>query len=537
MTVDRKAFLGPSVAPQPLIHRWYAWPYLIAPHTGALNLRERLVPILRNYLDSPQRHEEALALPAFYGGPFVNPGEAGPAGVETLLDTILREGRARLTLADDIHTLQKLLDERATGGSLEPVYPDVPESLRGYVELVYDTSHRPSCRFFEALLYRAPAFEPHSQTVSLTPVPDRHQPFVYGSPVLPRPDRLDLRVPFANEVWDSLFAARLSPADPREIAEALGVAPEAVARFAELFTDTPPAPGQTVEPGMVRTRYFGHAAVLVETAGAAVLLDPLIGYENDGNDHFTIADLPDRLDAVVVSHFHSDHFSLETLLQLRARTETIVVPRSSGGSLQDPSLKTMLQALGFRHIHELGELEELRVADGIAVVSLPFLGEHADLDIRTKMVPLVRAQGRTFLFATDTTPIEPVLFDLVKDVCGDVDALFIGLECVGAPLSWLYGPLLRSPASREHDQSRRLKGADAVMADEIARRVGAGRVFAYAMGLEPWLKHLTGSDFAANSEQVRQSTLLGEICGRRGVSTELLYKKAEHHWPARERRT
>ncbi|MFF5056668.1 MBL fold metallo-hydrolase [Micromonospora sp. NPDC000663] len=534
MTVNRKLTLRPGVVPQPLIHRWYAWPYLIAPHTGALNLRDRLIPTMRSYLDGPQLHASALANPARYGGPFINPGDAGVAEVERLLEQTLRAGRAKLTFADDLNALRQMLHERARGGSMEGLYPEVPASLKGTVELVYDTAHRPSVRFFEPLLYRTAAFEPHSQTVSLSPRSRRHQPFVYGSPVLAGPDRLDIAVPFASAVWDDLFAARLTAIDVQELAERLELDTRARQQFAALFQDEePPAPPARPDPGTVRMRYFNHATVLLETESSAVLLDPLLGYPDDGFEHLTLADLPAYIDTVVISHFHSDHFSLETLLQLRRRVGTIVVPRSSGGSLQDPSLKTMLQALGFDRVRELGELETFAVGEGVDVVALPFIGEHADLDIRTKMVPLVRALGRSFMFATDITPIEPALYELVRDVVGTVDALFVGLECVGAPLSWLYGPLMESRLPREQDQTRRLKGSDAAMADRLAQQVGAAHVYAYAMGLEPWLKHLTGSDFDPESEPVRQSVLLGDLCGRRGVGAELLYLGGERVWSAK----
>jgi L-ascorbate metabolism protein UlaG (beta-lactamase superfamily) len=533
MASPEKRFLRPSVVAQPLMHRWYAWPYLIAPHTGALNLRERLLPTLRSYLGSPELHAAALADPARFGGPFINPREGDAADVQAVLDAILRDGQARLTLAEDIDRLRRLLHERASGGSLEELYAEVPLSLRGCIELVYDTGHHPSFRFFESLLYRTPAFEPHSQIVSLTTADHvGQQPFVYGSPVLPDSQRLDIRRPFSSSAWDDLFTARLNPVDVEALAGTLGLAPAALDRFHDLFTDDHPQPYRPIGPDQVRMRYFGHASVLIETSSSAVLLDPLIGYTDDGHQHLTLADLPPYIDAVVISHFHSDHFSLETLLQLRTRIGAIVVPRSSNGSLLDPSLKTMLHALGFAQVHEIGDLESFPVAEQVEVVGLPFLGEHADLDIRTKMVPLVRALGRTFLFATDITPIEPALYDMVHDVIGRVDALFVGLECIGAPLSWLYGPLMESPLSREHNQSRRLKGSDAAMADRLAGQLGAEYVYSYAMGLEPWLKHLTGSDFDPDSEPVKQSALLTQLCRSRGIGSELLYRQAERVWPA-----
>ncbi|WP_180357099.1 MBL fold metallo-hydrolase [Streptomyces sp. TLI_146] len=529
VSANRGMYLRPSVVAQPLLHRWYAWPYLLAPHTGALNLRDRLLPIVQAYLMAPHMHESVLSDPARYGGPFLNPEGAGVEQVKELLDAMLAGGSAKLQLAQDIDELRALLKEKAVGGSMEPLYAQVPESLRGRVELVYDTAHRPSFRFFESLMYRSPAFEREAQTVSLSAAPTA-QPFVYGSPVLPSPHRLDVPVPFDSPHWDEFFAARLTPVDVDALAERLGVSD--LEAFTALFAADAPRPYARTAPDTVRVRYFNHATVLIETEDTAVLLDPLIGYEGDGHEHFTIADLPPFIDAVVISHFHSDHFSLETLLQLRSRVGVILVPRASGGSLPDPSLKTMLQALGFERVQELGELESHRVAERVEVTALPFIGEHADLDIRTKVVPLVRALGRSFMFATDITPVEPALYDNISDVVGRLDALFIGLECVGAPLKWLYGPLLDEPLSRQHNAERRLKGSDAAMADRLAGQLGAEHVYAYAMGLEPWLKHLTGSEYEADAEPVQQAALLAELAARRGVTAELLYRQAERVWPA-----
>ncbi|WP_369215545.1 MBL fold metallo-hydrolase [Streptomyces flavofungini] len=532
MPAHQKLYLRPSVVAQPLLHRWYAWPYLLAPHTGALNLRDRLLPILDSYLKAPHIHESVIADPHRYGAPFLDPQGASLDEVRAARELMAKNAEARLRLADDVDQLRALLREKAVGGPMEPLYPQVPDSLRGRVELVYDTAHRPGFRFFESLMYSSPAFERHGQCVSLS-VTQSPQPFVYSSPVFPRADRLDIDVPFDSPLWDELFAARLSPVDVPDLAERFGIADADLPAFTALFHATPPTPHTPPPPGDVRVRYFNHATVLIETGPTSVLLDPLIGYADDGHEHFTIEDLPARIDAVVISHFHSDHFSLETLLQLRTRVGTIFVPRASGGSLPDPSLKTMLQALGFPRVQELSELETHRVADQVEVTALPFVGEHADLDIRTKVVPLVRAGGRRFLFATDITPLEPALYDNIPGLAETpLDALYIGLECVGAPLGWLYGPLLEGKLSREHNAGRRLKGSDAAQADQLAKQLNARHVYAYAMGLEPWLKHLTGSDYDPEAEPVKQAAVLSELTAERGVTAELLRDRGERTWPA-----
>ncbi|MFI1487445.1 MBL fold metallo-hydrolase [Streptomyces sp. NPDC020747] len=532
MPAHQKLYLRPSVVAQPLLHRWYAWPYLLAPHTGALNLRDRLLPIVDSYLKAPHIHESVTADPHRYGAPFLDPQGADHEDVQAVRDTMAKEGHAKLQLADDIDQLRTLLRENALGGPMEPLYPLVPDALRGRVELVYDTAHRPTFRFFEPLMYASPAYERDGQRISLTAAP-APQPFVYSSPVLPHPDRLDIDLPFDSPLWDELFTARTTPVDVPRLAQRFGIPEADIPAFIAFFHDVPPAAHTRPAPGTVRTRYFNHATVLIETDTTSVLLDPLIGYTDDGHQHYTFEDLPAHIDAVVISHFHSDHFSVETLLQLRARIGTVLVPRASGGSLPDPSLRTMLQALGFPDVRELSELESHQVADRVEVTALPFLGEHADLDIRTKMVPLVQAAGRTFLFATDITPLEPALYNNIPHLTKTpLDALFIGLECVGAPLNWLYGPLLEQKLSREHNAGRRLKGSDAAQADQLAQQLNARHVYAYAMGLEPWLKHLTGSDYDPEAEPVRQAAVLADLSARRGITSELLRDQAERNWPA-----
>lgn len=523
-------YLATSTVVQPLIHRWYAVPYFAAPHTGALNLAKRQLPALRSYLSAPHAHEAALKNPSMFGAPFVNSREGGVAAIEELVETTLKEGRPRLQLAEEIDVMRAILKENANGGSLAGLYAQLPPSLHGISELVYDTANTPSLRFFEPLLYRTAALQPEAQTISLLPRHDPDQPFVYGSPVLSH-GRAELKVPFSAPELGELFAGHRRRVDVEALVELFELAGGQQETFRGLFTDREPKPYDHAEPGQVRVRYFGHASVLMEYEGFTVMTDPTLGYDDDGWDHFTFADLPEKIDVIVISHGHSDHFSLETLLQLRDRIGTIIVPLTGGGTLPDFNLRVFLENFGFRNVVELGEVQSLDLGPA-KITALPFLGEHGDLDIRAKMVPLVRIGGRGFLFATDTSPMDPSIYELVGREIGTVDALFIGLECVGAPMSWLYGPLLDTPISRNDDNARGLKGSFADPADKVAQQVGARTVFVYALGMEPWLKHLSGCWYDPAAEQIQQSELLTELCGKRGVSSELLYITAERSWPA-----
>ena len=82
---------------------------------------------------------------------------------------------------------------------------------------------------------------------------------------------------------------------------------------------------------------------------------------------------------------------LETLLALRGRVGTVVVPRSSRGNMADPSLALYLSHLGLPVV-EVDDFSEVEFPGG-KVIATPFLGEHADLDIRAKSTYCVRLGG------------------------------------------------------------------------------------------------------------------------------------------------
>jgi len=69
---------------------------------------------------------------------------------------------------------------------------------------------------------------------------------------------------------------------------------------------------------------------------------------------------------------------------VRHKVRHIIVPKNNGGGLADPSLKLMLQNMGFSQVEEIDELETITVEGG-SITGLPFLGEHADLNIRSKL--------------------------------------------------------------------------------------------------------------------------------------------------------
>lgn len=520
-------YLKRNLAIEPLYNQWYAWWYLVAPATAPLFVQNLHLKIMQSFVAAPEIHVAALKNPALRGGPYINYGVEKAGELKQLMERTLKEQADTLRFAQAVGELEKLLASAPTAMSLEGLYKQVPDVLRGYVELTYDLNNRPSARFIEPLLYRSPHYKLSSQSVAFRLLSGDARPYVYSTPRLGGDDTVQAHVPFRHEALDMLFAMRDTPAPVEPVLEALGLTGKEAELFSTFFTDTPPAPPQRYEGPGVRVRYFGHACVLIESREVSLLTDPVISYDFHSDvPRFTHLDLPPRIDYVLITHGHADHLMLETLVQLRQRIGTIVVPRSNGGALADPSLKLLLRNCGFRNVVDIDEMEELEIPGG-SITGLPFLGEHGDLNILSKTAHLVKLGGKSLLMAADSNAIEPRLYEHVRGVVGDIDVLFIGMESEGAPMSWMYGPLLPTPLPRKADQARRLNGSNSERAIEIIQRLNPRQVYVYAMGREPWLSHVMVMGYTDTSPQLIESRKLLEHCRGRGLTAEMPYIRGE----------
>jgi L-ascorbate metabolism protein UlaG (beta-lactamase superfamily) len=516
-------YLRPNVATEPLVDRWYAWPHLIAPATSARNLTERHLPIMDSYLSDPEAHAEAAKNPALAGGPFMQYATDRSSEIAALREATRRDRTRLIELSHAIAELDRLLEKEAVGLALEPLYERLPAALKGCVELTYDLWNRPSYRLIEPLLYRR-FYEPAAQSLMLSVVHDDYRPFMLSTPRLDDPDSWHWPASFVGEALDRLFRLRTRPAPAAEIAELLGLRDSDASVLGRLTTDRepPPPPARYAGPGL-RWRYFGHACVLIETAACTILTDPAVCYPfAHASPRFTLADLPPKIDFVLLTHAHQDHVVLETLLQLRDRIGTILVPRNSGGHLQDPSLKLVLRACGFPHVTELAEMEEI-VNGSVTLQAIPFFGEHCDLEILTKTAWLVRDGRHSMLFAADSRNLSPALYEEIHRQIGDVETLFVGMECDGAPLSWIYGPLITGRLERRIDQSRRANASDYPGARRLAETFNCRRLYVYALGQEPWLHFISSIHYDADSNPIVHSDKLIGVMRERGLEAERLF--------------
>jgi L-ascorbate metabolism protein UlaG (beta-lactamase superfamily) len=523
--------LDDSTAVEPLVNKFVAWSHVMSPVPYSLHLQHYQLGVLRSYLEDPQVHARACEDPKLRSGPFVDVPAARAGEVAAFLAETEATHAASLRLADNLVAFHNRLVEEAKGQSLEPYYPQVPPELRGYVELIYDYYNRPTVRCLETMLYESPFYDEGLQSFRLfRQRRDDARPFFMSTPRLPEADQIEWRVPFESPLVDEFFKLERAPQPLGYIRELLGLKPADDRLLLPLLTTREAAPAPSWGGDSVRVRYCGHACVLVEWNGVSILTDPFLGVTpvEGGRERFTYQDLPEKIDYVVITHGHHDHFCLESLLRLRHRIGCLVVPRASGLHYGDISLKALARKVGFTNVVELDALESVALPGG-EIVAIPFMGEHADLP-HSKAAYVVRAGAEQLLFAADSDCLDRRVYDHVRRALGTVQSVFIGMECVGAPLTWSCGSFL--PVRPEHslEQSRRYKGCDSERARTLLDALGAERLYVYAMGLEPWLEFLLGLALTPDSPQITEAESLLRRARETGYEeAKLLYGRDEIH--------
>ena len=157
---------------------------------------------------------------------------------------------------------------------------------------------------------------------------------------------------------------------------------------------------------MDRLTYIGHATTLLRLDHASILTDPLLRRglgplrrERTQSE----PKLPERIDAVLISHLHRDHLDLPSLRRLPKRTP-LVVPRGAtrwvarAGRRSDPGDRPRRDDLGRRRQGDGGSGSARRA-------SRP-LGEGIE-----PLGYLIEVGGRTVYFAGDTD-LFPQMSDL-----------------------------------------------------------------------------------------------------------------------------
>ena len=161
----------------------------------------------------------------------------------------------------------------------------------------------------------------------------------------------------------------------------------------------------------MRITFLGHQGWRFERGGRTVLLDPI--REEIGNGRVGLPVWPARrldfrklgpLDAVIVSHEHADHFSLDTLAALPARCPIYISDLSSA------AMALAIAELGFP-VTRFTALKSFSLG-GLELTALP--GLYNTLEPDTYGLLVRDGTGASFLTGIDTVPHPDVLAWLAR---------------------------------------------------------------------------------------------------------------------------
>lgn len=164
--------------------------------------------------------------------------------------------------------------------------------------------------------------------------------------------------------------------------------------FLENVLTPPLVIGEESHPSITRLQ---HASLLYRCNGAGILVDPHLhsSYNTNVMDDISRFDLEGKVDAILISHSHLDHWWLSTLLMF-PKNITILVPKVPRSTMLCGNMETQLRDLGFVDVRACDWYSEpVRIKD-FEVYTLPFYGEQPLLYEETRDRNL-RNWGNTYV--------------------------------------------------------------------------------------------------------------------------------------------
>jgi L-ascorbate metabolism protein UlaG (beta-lactamase superfamily) len=230
---------------------------------------------------------------------------------------------------------------------------------------------------------------------------------------------------------------------------------------------------------MVRVTWLGHATVLADLGGTRVLTDPVLRRRVAHLwRHGPIPPLPERLDAVLVSHLHYDHADVPTLRRIGERVP-LIAPRGTARSLRRSPESVREVAVG----------DVVALGDDATVRAVPARHEgrrRPGAARRDALGFVLEGAGRRIYFAGDTD-----IFSGMETI-GDA-----GLDLALLPV-WGWGPTLGAG----HLDPDRAAQAAALLRPRIAVPIHHGTYLPAGLGRRHrHLLDLPAAEFAARARE------------------------------------
>lgn len=263
-------------------------------------------------------------------------------------------------------------------------------------------------------------------------------------------------------------------------------------KLLELLDDLTALTDEPVErwptPADPRVTWLGHAGVLIESCGHAVLVDPLFFADSDpverwaSGPRFDPRTLP-PLDLILITHGDNDHLNPASLAQLPAGVPVAIPKVRTVAEPWQVDLRGVLEVLGFETIHELDTWEHLEVGD-LRVTACPFDGEDWGLEL-PKATWLVEGPEVSVYLAADAAPM-PETWAWLADREQPVDLAFLGVsgsaEAMVTPAELGYGNFYEPWIGREERNAWVRHCSGPRESAEAARAFGPRFAFGYAAG-------------------------------------------------------
>lgn len=186
-----------------------------------------------------------------------------------------------------------------------------------------------------------------------------------------------------------------------------------------------------------RVTFIGHACLLLETPSTRILIDPLFNYAPCPSMN-VVALLQEKIDAVVISHPHWDHFHHDSLLLIDPATPIYVPKPVAPASLVNIDTVAMARDFGFTEVRTLSRWEGVTIGD-IELLPLPFHGERCGPEAPNDAIAYaLRLGGKTLAGFVDTCADE---FGDMDDIARELRARWGEIDFLFAPCTEFRWPL------------------------------------------------------------------------------------------------